>query len=150
MIGVAATLLVAGCTAIPTGGGVHAGTPKSDSEQTGSQVRVLPQLPVPGETPNQIVNGFQLASADSADLAAARAFLVDPAWEPEGGVHVIDGSNPLLSSTPLGDHATVHFVEAWNGTIGTDGTYTPQKSGATVDYSYQPEKNEQTEGEWLL
>lgn len=146
----AAALFLCGCTAIPTGGGVHAGTPKGDSNPVGAQVHVPPQGPWAGEPPDQVVKGFRLASADLADLTVARSFLVDPSWQPQDGVRVVDESNTGPSYSSSGNTAKVRFDDTWDGTIGTDNTYQPQKTGAQVDYTYELVKNDQTKGEWRI
>lgn len=143
-------VFLCGCTAIPTGGGVHAGAPKGDSNPVGVQVHVPPQGPWAGESPDQVVKGFRLASADLLDLGVARSFLVDQSWQPVQGVRVVDESDTGPSYSSSGNSAKVHFVDTWDGTIGTDNTYQPQKSGATVDYTYELVKNDQTKGEWRI
>lgn len=143
-------VLVAGCTTIPSGGGVHAGAPKGDSNQAGAQAHAPALGPLPGASPDQIVAGFRLASADSAGLAVAREFLVDPNWLPEQGVHVIDDSGAPPSYLSSGNEAKLHYVDSWAGTIGADGTYQPQKPGTKSDYTYEVVKNAQTKGEWRI
>jgi hypothetical protein len=149
--GIAVTaVFLCGCTAIPTGGAVHAGTPKGDSNPVGAQVHVPPQGPWAGESPDQIVKGFRLASADLADLKVARSFLVDPSWQPQQGVRVVDESDSGPSYSSSGDTAKVHFSDTWDGTLGVDSTYQPQKTGAKIDYTYELVKNDQTKGEWRI
>ena len=141
----ASVALLAGCTAIPTSGKVHAGAPNG-FDQGDSQVHVPAQPPVAGETPDQIVDGFRQASADAADLSVARAYLSDANWQPDQGVRVIDEPvAPSFSAT--GDHANVHFVDKWVGTIKPDGTYQPQKDGTTLDYTYELSR---AKGEWRI
>ena len=137
--------LLVGCTAIPTSGDVHAGG-QAGTDANAAQVRVPAQRPVSGETPDQIVDGFRQASADAADLSIARAYLADANWEPNKGVRVIDEPvAPSVSSS--GDHAKVHFVDRWLGTIAPDGTYQPQREGTTLDYTYELSK---VKDEWRV
>jgi hypothetical protein len=145
--------LAAGCTAIPTGGSVHAGGPV-DREPGAVPVRVPVQPPVEGESPIEIVRGFRQASSEWADLTVARAYLAQPTWQPDEGVRVIDESNPP-SYTASGDRATVRFVDKWVGTIAPDGTYQPKKANETLDYTYQlakesTSKDSSSKGEWRL
>jgi hypothetical protein len=145
-----AVLLVAGCTTIPTGGAVHAAGAQNDGNQAVAPVRVPPQGPVEGQTPTEIVDGFRLASADFADLSVARAFLVDPTWQPDQGVRVIDEQNGSPTFTPSGDRARVHYVDKWVGTIAPDGTYQPKKSGETVEVTYELTKDAKAKGQWRI
>jgi hypothetical protein len=142
-------LLLAGCTAIPTGGAVHAGA-QNNANAGAAPVRVPAQGPVPGEAPDQIVSNFRLASADSADIGIARAYLADPTWQPDQGVRVVDEPTQFPSYTSSGDHAKVHFVDNWIGTIAPDGTYQPQKAGMTVDYTYELTKDAKSKGQWRI
>jgi hypothetical protein len=145
--------LVAGCTAIPSGGSVHAGGPV-DREPGAVPVRVPAQPPVEGESPIEIVSGFRQASSEWADLTVARAYLTQPTWQPTEGVRVINESNPP-SYTSSGDHATVRFVDKWVGTIAPDGTYQPKKANETLDYTYElakkpTSKDSSDSGEWRV
>ena len=146
----AAAVMLAGCTTIPTGGGVHAGAPKGNSNPGGGQAHAPALGPLPGASPDQIVNGFRLASADAGQLSVAREFLVDPNWLPQQGVHVIDDSNTSPSYIPSGNDAKLHYIDAWEGTIGTDGTFQPEKPGTKADYTYEVVKNTKTKGEWRI
>ncbi len=141
----AAFIALAGCTAIPTSGTVHAGG-QTGADENAAQVRVPAQKPVSGEAPDQIVDGFRQASADAADLSIARAYLVQPNWEPKGMRVIDEPVAPSLSSS--GDRAKVHFIDKWLGTIAPDGTYQPAHEGSTIDYTY--ELVEKVKGEWRI
>lgn len=145
-----AGILAAGCTAIPTGGGVHAaGVQKNDNGPV-SHVLFPPQGPVEGESPIDIVGGFRIASADFADISISRSFLVDPTWQPVEGVRVVDEQSGPPTFAPQGDHASVRYVDHWIGTIATDGTYQPTNGNATVDYTYDLVKDPKAKDEWRI
>jgi hypothetical protein len=146
----AAGILAAGCTAIPTSGGVHAAGAQKNGNEPQSRVVFQPQGPVEGESPTDIVDGFRFASADFADISISRSFLVDPTWQPDQGVRVIDEQSGPATFTPQGDHATVRYVDHWIGTIGVDGTYQPVAGNQTVDYTYELEKDPKAKGEWRI
>lgn len=145
-----AGILVAGCTAIPTSGGVHAaGAQKNDNEPP-SRVVFQPQGPVEGASPTDIVDGFRFASADFADISISRSFLVDPTWNPEEGIRVVDEQSGPPTFTPQGDHAAVRYVDHWIGTIFKDGTYQPTVGDQTVDYTYELVKDAKAKGQWRI
>lgn len=145
-----AGILAAGCTAIPTGGGVHAAGAQNNEDGPASHVLFPPQGPVEGESPIDIVGGFRFASADFADISISRSFLVDPTWQPVEGVRVVDKQSGPPTFTPQGDHASVRYVDHWIGTIASDGTYQPTNGNATVDYTYDLEKDPKAKGEWRI
>jgi hypothetical protein len=146
----AAGILAAGCTAIPTSGAVHAaGAQKNDNEPP-SRVVFQPQGPVEGASPTDIVDGFRFASADFADISISRSFLVDPTWQPDQGVRVVDEQSGPATFTPQGDHATVRYVNHWIGTISTDGTYQPTTGNQSVDYTYELTKDPKSKGQWRI
>jgi len=146
----AAGVLAAGCTAIPTSGAVHAaGAQKNDNEPP-SRVVFQPQGPVEGESPTDIVDGFRFASADFADISISRSFLVDPTWQPDQGVRVVDEQSGPATFTPQGDHATVRYVDRWIGTIANDGTYQPTSGNKTVDYTYELMKDPKAKNQWRI
>lgn len=138
-------IALAGCTAIPTSGAVHAGVQNGGGDQSEGQVRAPAQRPVAGEPPDQIVDGFRQASGDAADLSIARAYLVDANWNPSGVRVIAEPVAPTYS--PSGDHASVRFVDKWIGTIAPDGTYQPKGDGTSLDYTYELTK---VKGEWRL
>jgi len=102
-IAVAATLL-AGCASVPTSGPIQQGpvVVEAGNEQF---IRVLPHKPVPDMTPEEIVAGFQEATAASeADYETARSYLTTAAsagWRPDAGVQVYD-STGLTTTTKAG------------------------------------------------
>ena len=148
---VAAGVALAGCTTIPTSSGVHAAGAENAANQDQNKVVVLPQGPVEGETPTDIVDGFRFASADSADLSISRSFLADPtSWQPNQGVRVIDEQSSPATFTPAGDQAKVRYVDKWIGTIFPDGTYQPTNGDQTVDYTYELVKDAKSKGQWRI
>ncbi len=146
----AAGILAAGCTAIPTTGGVHAAGAQKNENEPPSRVVFQPQGPVEGASATDIVDGFRFASADFADISISRSFLVDPTWQPDEGVRVIDEQSGPATFTPQGDHATVRYVDRWIGTIAVDGTYQPTTGNQTVDYTYELIKDAKSKGQWRI
>ncbi|OYC97443.1 LpqB family beta-propeller domain-containing protein [Microbacterium sp. Yaish 1] len=85
VLGMLFTLLLAGCTGLPTSGPVVAGAP-IDQEAGAVDFSFLPDDPPPGATPQQIVAGFLAAgSGPRDDWGTARQFLAPDfrsSWQP--------------------------------------------------------------------
>lgn len=83
---------LAGCTTIPTAGPVES-IPVTAPPRG---VELAPDPPVPGITPDRLVDGFLQAMADpEADYEVARQYLsreASEAWDPAAGALVYDGS----------------------------------------------------------
>jgi hypothetical protein len=142
--------LVAACSGVPNSGPVHQGKPitaANDYQQP--DLKVLPQRPIDGETPEQIVQGFRTASADfSNNHAIARLYLTPKAaetWQPGTASAILDESaEPQI--TPEGP-ATVRMVASITGKIGNDRAYAPVAAGTEVDDLYRLQK---VDGQWRI
>jgi hypothetical protein len=99
-----AAALLAGCASVPTSGPIQQG-PVVVEAGNDQFIRVLPHTPVPDMTPEEIVAGFQEATAASeADYVTARSYLTPAAsagWKPGSGVQVYD-STGLTTTTKAG------------------------------------------------
>ncbi len=97
-----ALLSSAGCAAVPQSGPVQrAGSVGAAVEQP--VVRRLAPPPRPGAGPEEIVQGFLLASADFGNLPTALRFLTPAAqsrWKREVGVSVVQSSLEQVGTTP--------------------------------------------------
>lgn len=109
---VAAALVVAGCTTLPTSGTVHTRT-DADANSVNQAPYFAPPGPADGADPQSIVSGFLLAlQANPPSTAVARSFLVDSAratWKPAQGTIVYDGTSyagdgPLVRARLTGAH----------------------------------------------
>ena len=140
-------LALAACTAIPRSGPVQAGDGTFTDD--GNQVDVLAEGPRPGATPQQIVEGFQLAGAAgfAGDFATAREYLlgtVQHAWEPLAEVVVYDP--PMVTATT--EDGVVTASVQITAHVDAAGRFVEAPRGATTSATYTLEKN--VAGEWRL
>lgn len=112
--------LVAGC-GLPTSGKVRIDQQVPDQTVDGPEIRKLPPGPGPGQTPEQVANGFLEAAAASPESqhALAREFLATGAqWDDTGTVTVYDATTLQLRRAPGG-------AAEKPGTTGPAGTTSP-------------------------
>lgn len=128
-----------GCALVPTGGPVVSGRAVQPADPiAGPYVRVLPDGPQPGATPEQVVRGFLAASASfRGDHAIARRYLaptVRSEWKPERGTRVYgDGSGfGLLVEQPSKKDAVVTMKADQLATVGARGQYRAADSGSRL------------------
>jgi hypothetical protein len=142
----ASTALLAGCAGIPTSGPIEQGdvvaAPGSDSF-----VRVIAREPVPGMSPEEVVRGFQEATASQEPgFGVAKLYLTPLAaatWQPDRGVQVYDNSG--LTFEQRGD--VVAATGGLSGDIDGEGQWTVAAPGSRVDVRYGLA---QVEGEWRI
>src|SRR5699024_12685544 len=96
LIAVLTTLVLAGCGSLPTSGPVEPGVEAAPDEGGGY---VVADDPHTGDTPSQIVRGFQSAAVagSAADFSTARKFLRQSAtgeWGAGAAAVVDDGGAP--------------------------------------------------------
>ncbi|KMM47272.1 MAG: LpqB family beta-propeller domain-containing protein [Cellulomonas sp.] len=137
-------LALAACTSIPTSGAVREG---DGTVTENGDIDVLAEGPRPGATPQQIVEGFQLAGAAGFDseFATAREFLTGPVkrtWEPltevlvaEAPVVVDTRSRSVTATVPLAAR------------VDADGRYTEAPQGADTAVTYDLVR---VQGEWRI
>ncbi len=140
-----AMLTLGACTSIPTSGPVREG---DGTVVENGDIDLLAEGPRPGATPQQIVEGFQLAGAAGFDseFATAREFLTGPvksSWEPltevlvaDGPVEISTASRAVTATVPLG--ARVDEV----------GRYTEAPRGADTAVTYELVRD--STGEWRI
>ena len=92
---VAVTVVAGGCAAVPTSGAVQqlGGAVQAGAGNSGAQPQLLPVPPGPGWSPEQIVQGFLVASASFAHHHAVAREYLDPnaqrSWQPGWAVTVV-------------------------------------------------------------
>ncbi len=143
---VAAAMLLSGCAGIPTSGPVREGPPIGGDPQD-LIYRAIPQPPLPGATPDEIVRGFLAASSSGGDsYEVAREFLTRAAaadWQPLANVRIYDSTG--VQTKVVG--SAVHVTGLLDGTIDKDGSYQVAAGGQRLDVSYRMAK---VEGEWRI
>lgn len=146
LVALGASVLSA-CATIPTSGPVQQG-PVVAAAAGDQIVRVIPRAPSAGMTPEEIVRGFQEATA-SADpnYDVARSYLTDDAsaaWNPDAGVAVYDESG-LATSTK---GAVVTQEGVLSATIAEDGEYGVVAPQRRTRWTYTLAQD--TAGQWRI
>jgi hypothetical protein len=134
------TLLLAGCSAIPTTGPVQAGPTQVPDEPA---IVFLPNPPAAGAKPADIVNGFLQAGAGS-DFSVAREYLTksfSAQWRPRAGVLVHDKPLKVVETSDRSIRVDVQTVAR----VQADGSYTASPSEQTL-----PFRLEQVGGQWRI
>ena len=134
------------CSGVPTSGPIEQGPEIAVAGQD-QFIRVIARPPVSGMSPEDLVRGFQEASA-SADGAyvVAREYLTGKAavlWDPGAGVAVYDKSG--LTYTSNSD--SVEVQGNLMGSIDSTGQYAVANPGVKLEDSYGLTK---VDGEWRL
>ena len=132
---VALALVLTGCAGVPTSGPIQQGPVVAPAGED-QFIRVIARGPHEGMTPEDIVRGFQEATASpDADYATARQYLTPTAsssWDPSAGVLVSDANG--ISLTRHGNVVTADG--AMSGTIGPMGEYTVAAPGTKLSAAY--------------
>ncbi|ASR55016.1 LpqB family beta-propeller domain-containing protein [Cellulomonas sp. PSBB021] len=141
-----ATAALGACAAIPTSGAVREG---DGTVSESRDVDVLAEGPRAGATPQQIVEGFQLAGAAGfvGEFSTAREYLTGAAlqsWEPLAEVLVYD--DPVIpASTQAG---TVIATIPLTARVDADGRFTEAPRDAQRALTYELVRNRS--GEWRI
>ncbi len=142
----AAAFTLAACAGVPTSGPIQQGpvlVPAGEDQF----IRVIARPPHAGMTPEEVVRGFQIATASPDALyAVAREFLTPAGsltWDPTLGVEISD-SAPL---TPTTRDSVVTMSGGLSGTIGASGEYAVAAPGSKFSVRYTMER---VEGEWRI
>ena len=143
---VAAALALTACAGVPTSGPIQQGgavVPTGDDQL----IRVIANPPHDGMTPEEVVRGFQEATA-SADgtYDIARQYLTpaaSAAWDPTAGIEVFDSNGLALTRVA----STVQAVGNLTATIGASGEYDVTEPGTKLTTSYRLER---VDGEWRI
>jgi spore germination protein GerM len=138
-VGGLCVVLAAACTAMPTGGPVHA--VGAGAAVGAPNINVPVRGPVPADTPRDIVDNFGAANTDYEEAyKVAKEFLADPnAWKPDGSVTVVSkvGETELVQpGNPSKDLTTVTVTDPLVGTIDQSGSFTPAQAASNVSFTY--------------
>ena len=138
--------LLAGCASVPTSGPIQQG-PVVIPAGNDQFIRVIPHEPVADMTPEEIVAGFQEATAASEPgYTTARTYLTPEAsarWQPQSGIEVYD-STGLTSSRKAGVVTQEGMLSA---TIDAAGEYTVVAPAARKQWKYSVV---QVDGQWRI
>jgi hypothetical protein len=137
---VAALLLLAGCSEIPTAGPVRDGATQVPDEPA---IVFLPNPPAAGAKPVDIVSGFLQAGAGS-DFSVAKQYLTKEfatQWHPSAGVLVHDKPLKVVAQGTDAVHVDVPTV----ANVKPNGTYTPSISSQPLDFRLR-----QVGGQWRI
>lgn len=142
-VAVAAAALSA-CGGLPTGGAVQQGS--LVGEQAVQPIRVQPDGPTTGATPDQIVRGFLSAGAGAGfddDHAIARSFFtpnVKDDWQPDSGVEVY-GDNTALTVELL-TPTTVRVTASIVAEVDSEGRYREMPAGTSAHATFGMQKTD--------
>ncbi|MDO9395038.1 MAG: LpqB family beta-propeller domain-containing protein [Herbiconiux sp.] len=138
-------LLVTACSGIPRSGPVEVG----DAIGTDDDIDVifLAADPIPGASPQEILNGFILAAkSPQNDYEIARRYLTRSAadsWKPNAGTRVDTGTRPITEV----DSTTLSLSITPVATVNANGSYSeaPSNAPTALDFTLQ-----QVDGEWRI
>ena len=144
----AALVVLAGCVGLPRSGRVNSVSP---SKTSSGAIGFAVQPPARNATPQQIVEGFLLASRARLDddFAVARQYLYGDAaanWKPLARVRVYPDSQDV--STTVTESGAVRASVASRGTLSSHGTYTETANSAVLTTEFSLAKN--ADGQWRI
>ena len=144
----AALIVLAGCVGLPRSGRVNSVSP---SKTSSGAIGFAVQPPARNATPQQIVEGFLLASRAGLDddFAVARQYLYGDAaanWKPLARVRVYPDSQDV--STTVTESGAVRASVASRGTLSSHGTYTETANSAVLTTEFSLAKN--ADGQWRI
>ena len=139
---VAAVTALSACGGLPTVSAVQQGS--LVGEQAVQPIRVQPDGPAAGATPDQLVRGFIRAGAGSGfddDYAIARSFFIPNVkddWQPDSGVEVFGDQTPLKVEllTPTTVRVTAPIVAEVDGA----GHYRETPAGTVAQATFGMQK----------
>jgi Lipoprotein LpqB beta-propeller domain/Sporulation and spore germination len=141
-IAVAVAAALSSCGGLPTVSAVQQGS--LVGEQAVQPIRVQPDGPAAGATPDQIVRGFIRAGAGSGfddDYAIARSFFtpnVKDDWQPDSGVEVFGDQTPL--KVELLTSTTVRVTASIVAEVDSVGRYRETPVGTLVQATFGMQK----------
>ncbi len=144
----AALVVLAGCVGLPRSGRVNSVSP---SKTSSGAIGFAVQPPARNATPQQIVEGFLLASRAGLDddFTVARQYLYGDAaanWKPLARVRVYPDSQDV--STTVTESGAVRASVASRGTLSSHGTYTETANSAVLTTEFSLAKN--ADGQWRI
>ena len=145
---VAAALVLSACAGVPTSGPIEQGgavaAPGDDQ-----LIRVIANPPHDGMTPEEVVRGFQEATAGAdGKYKTARLYLTDAAsaaWDPTAGIMVYDANGIVPTRSPASSQ--VRVTGGLAASIGPSGEYDVAVPGSKLDTVYSLER---VKGEWRI
>ncbi len=142
----ALALALAGCAGVPTSGAIQQGPVVAPAGED-QFIRVIARPPHDGMTPEEVVRGFEEATASpDAHYTIARQYLTADAsetWDPTAGVLVSDTNGVALTR-----RANVVSAEgALSGTIDASGEYAVARPGTRLTTSYGMQL---VDGQWRI
>jgi hypothetical protein len=142
-----AALALAGCAGLPVTGRVNEGLPAGEGLGSPGFIAV-PDRPIPGATPEQIVEGFIRAGTGPADSwAIARLFLapeIAESWQPDAGVR-IDVPGERVYASPAEGEVTLSLSSV--ATVDDTGAY---ENSEDVSETLPFRLAIQPDGEWRI
>ncbi len=144
---VIAALILTGCSGIPSSGSIKYG-PEINTIESDQFIQVIGRPPTPGMTPEQIVQGFLTAMADSRDdYAIAKQYLTTGAarsWKSSAGITIYDQNNFQVSL----EDTVATLSAAKLGEINSTGYLSVAGAGATLNSQLRIAQDIQ--GEWRI
>ncbi len=138
--------LLAGCADIPTSGPIEQG-PSIAAPSSDQFIRVIARPPTDGMSPEEVVRGFQEATASQdTGFGVAKQYLTPLAaatWNPAKGVKVYDGSGLTIDV----QGAVVAAAGRLTGEIDRSGQFTVAAPGTPLAVSYTLQR---TDGQWRI
>jgi hypothetical protein len=138
--------LLSGCAGVPTSGPIEQG-PAVGVAGEDQFIRVIARPPRPGMTPEEVVRGFQEATASAdAGYTVARQYLTDLAssqWSPGAGVSIYSNAGLTLTQKD----SVIAAEGVLSGTIDATGQYSVAAPGETLATSYGLDE---VDGEWRI
>ena len=138
--------LLAGCAEVPTSGPIEQG-PSIAAPGSDQFIRVIARPPTDGMTPEEVVRGFQEATASQdTGFGVAKQYLTPLAaatWNPGKGVKVYDGSGLTLEVQGSAVSASGRLT----GDIDRAGQYTVAAPGTPLAVTYDLQR---TDGQWRI
>ncbi|CAI9392839.1 LpqB family beta-propeller domain-containing protein [Microbacterium sp. T2.11-28] len=138
------TVVLAACAGLPVSGPVKLGRTVAEAGEEPA-VSFNPDEPIPGMTPQQVVEGFiDAGTGPRNDWGTARLFLTDDSdWNPSAGVTVYTPGQRAVVETAEGEVTVSVTQEASVDDIGAYAT----ASGQPIALTY---RLEQVAGEWRI
>jgi len=141
-VAVVVAAALSACGGLPTDSPVQQGS--QVGEAAAQPIRVQPDGPTPGATPDQIVRGFLRAGAGAGfddDHAVARSFftaIVKDEWLPDSGVEVYGDDSAL--KVELLTPTTVRVTASIVAQVDDAGRYLETKAGTSVQATFGMQK----------
>lgn len=141
----ALAVVLAGCSSLPTTGGVQTGQKVTSNVQ--SDIEYLPSGPVDGSDQERIVRDFiEAGTGSQSDYSVAREYLTSSfakKWNPRASVIVRQGSGTVASQ----NDAQVTYTVQSAATVDSSGHYAESPPSTSTTLSFKLQK---VGGQWRL